>query len=79
MEYARSLIWAKELHNANYKRHHPDFKAQSGLQTAEVSEDESESEYDSDSTSDEEDADGDLTEREDDERKKHELNLKGKR
>ncbi|KAI5969307.1 ATG26 [Candida margitis] len=65
LEYARSLIWAKELHNANYKRHHPDYKTQSGVQTADVSEDESESDYGSDSTSDEEDDDGDVTERED--------------
>lgn len=82
LEYARSLIWAKELHNANYKRHHPDFKAQSGLQTAEASDDESGSEYDSDSTSEEDDDEGDITEHEVDDVKhstKNELDLKVKR
>ncbi|KAI5948770.1 ATG26 [Candida theae] len=65
LEYARSLIWAKELHNANYKRHHPDFKAHSGVQTANPSDSESDSDYDGDDTSDEEDnGAGDVTDRE---------------
>ncbi|KAG5420915.1 ATG26 [Candida metapsilosis] len=63
LEYARSLILAKELHDINYKRHHPDFKAQSGLQTANASDSESDSDYDSDSTSDDDD-DEDVTDRE---------------
>ena len=63
LEYARSLILAKELHDINYKRHHPDFKAQSGLQTANASDSESDSDYDSDSTSGEDD-DEDVTDHE---------------
>ncbi|KAI5950755.1 ATG26 [Candida jiufengensis] len=61
LEYSRSLIMSKELHNINYKRHHPDFKAHSGVATANVSEDESEDFTDDDTEDDESD-----TEEEDD-------------
>ncbi|KAI5966737.1 ATG26 [Candida pseudojiufengensis] len=74
LEYARSLIMTKELHNINYKRHHPDFRNHSEATTANVSEDESEDftdddddddsdEYD-DSETEEEGEDGDFTDEE---------------
>ena len=41
LEYTRNLTLVKNIYDQNYKRHHPDFKSQSGIQSpVEASEDE---------------------------------------
>ncbi|CAK9436451.1 uncharacterized protein LODBEIA_P10090 [Lodderomyces beijingensis] len=63
LEYTRNLTMVKEIHNQNYKRHHPDFR--SGTTTAEVSEDEEEDEEEDSDEDEDEDEDGKEDEDED--------------
>ncbi|RCK59095.1 Sterol 3-beta-glucosyltransferase [Candida viswanathii] len=58
LEYSRNLILVKDIYNQNYKRHHPDFRSQSGIQSpVELSDDEEEDEEDSDEDDDEDNED----------------------
>ena len=59
LEYSRNLIAAKDIHNENYKRHHPDFKAQSEPATDSEEESEYGSDKDDDDDTDEEEEDDD--------------------
>lgn len=54
LEYTRNLTLVKNIYDQNYKRHHPDFKSQSGIQSpVEASDDEDDDSDDEDDYDDE--------------------------